>query len=293
MGESLGGNKSYMSIILELLNEETLKILQDATSSKIAASKSKYNYNSPDFDQGNIITRKNYLQHIAQLAESSIEYWIACGIHRATAVIVKEKKKKAQALLEDEAAKRRNRIGSGLLHGLAHNGKQIRKSILHFKDPAGNIYEKDDKCSVKTKATELEKQKAALVSKANETIADAKAQSKDYFNDMKAAKDARHKRIMQRRGASRQRKGSKKPENLKKQLSSISRKKTNTIKPMAKSPVVSDGVHKEFAREASIAKEIAIEAEHEFELKREAQRQHLQERLLKKNRKKERSIKNK
>ena len=39
-------------------------------------------------------TRKKHFQHIAQLAESSTEYWIACGIHRAAAVILKQKKKK-------------------------------------------------------------------------------------------------------------------------------------------------------------------------------------------------------
>ena len=46
---------------------------------------------------------------------------------------------------------------------------------------------------------ELINKEVALISKADKAIAEAKEQSNNYFDEMKAAKDERHKRMMQRR----------------------------------------------------------------------------------------------
>merc|ERR1711988_1935799 len=188
--ESLGGNKSYMTIILELLNEDFLNTLRDTVRSTAAT----YMDNTPNSFAPLDLQGENH-QHRTQLAESSIEYWIACGIQRATDKVVTEKREKERAEALAEVERSNKRIGKGVLNGLSRGGKKIRKSILHFRDhkKSGN--------KNNHKMMELINKEVALISKADKAIAEAKEQSNNYFDEIKAAKDERHKRMMQRRAS--------------------------------------------------------------------------------------------
>merc|ERR1711975_7049 len=171
-----------------------------------------------------------------------------------------------------EVERSNKRIGKGVLNGLSRGGKKIRKSILHFRDhkKSGN--------KNNHKMMELINKEVALISKADKAIAEAKEQSNNYFDEMKAAKDERHKRMMQRR-ASRKNirektsKSGKKPPSISfktntPKISGITRQKTM----IRKSPVVSDGVRKEFVKKKDVASAIAAEAEQEIVAEREEQK---------------------
>merc|ERR1711968_178990 len=128
--QSLGGDKSYMALILELFNENVADTLRDAIS--VAAAKQSNIYNNHDNTFASLRPIRNH-QYIAQLAESSIEYWIACGISRVSDALILEKRKEDKAR-QLSATRKTIGVGKGVLHGLGRDGKKIRKSILHFKD---------------------------------------------------------------------------------------------------------------------------------------------------------------
>ena len=73
--ESLGGYQSYMDIVLELLNEDLLRTVQNSLPRVLRKN---------IMNKEEMSSIKSSKQTLTQVAETCVEYWVACGIHRVS-----------------------------------------------------------------------------------------------------------------------------------------------------------------------------------------------------------------